>query len=95
MSDDPHFRYAVDQVGDQQLAGIMDDPRSGIPGPSYWHVYIAVDDADAAAAQATELGGTIVRGPDDTPYGRLTVVTDPRGAGFSLMGPNVGDAPQA
>jgi hypothetical protein len=95
MTDEPQFRYAVDEVDGEQYAGIMDDPRSGIPGPSYWLTYFATDDADATAARATELGGTIVRGPEDTPFGRLVVVTDPRGTQFSATGPNVGEAPHA
>ncbi|PJI93623.1 VOC family protein [Luteimicrobium subarcticum] len=92
MSDEPQFRYAVDEVGGQQYAGIMDDPRSGVPGPSYWLVYFGTDDADATAARVTELGGTVVRGPEDTPFGRLLNVTDPRGATFSVIGPNTGAA---
>jgi hypothetical protein len=94
MSDEPQFRYAVDEVSDQQYAGIMDDPRSGVPGPSYWLTYFATDDADATAARVTELGGTIVRGPEDTPFGRLLNVSDPRGTQFSAIGPNAGATPQ-
>ena len=48
----------------------------------------AVDDADAAAAKATELGGTVVVPPFDAPWStatyaiRLTVIADPQGATF-------------
>ncbi|MFC8733692.1 VOC family protein [Luteimicrobium sp. NPDC057192] len=94
MSDEPQFRYAVDEVDDHQFAGIMDDPRSGIPGPSYWLTYFGTDDADATAARITELGGTVVRGPEDTPYGRLVNARDPRGSEFSAIGPNIGETPQ-
>ncbi|GMA24106.1 hypothetical protein GCM10025864_18650 [Luteimicrobium album] len=92
VSDEPHFRYAVDEAGGQQYAGIMDDPRSGMPGPSSWLTYFGADDADATAARITELGGTVVRGPEDTPYGRLVNAKDPRGSEFSVIGPNIGDA---
>ncbi len=29
-------------------------------------------------------GGSVVRGAEDTPYGRLAAVADPTGAGFNL-----------
>jgi predicted enzyme related to lactoylglutathione lyase len=50
--------------------------------PPHWSVTFAVDDADAAAATATELGGTVVVPPVDAPWVRMTVITDPQGATF-------------
>jgi predicted enzyme related to lactoylglutathione lyase len=50
--------------------------------PPHWSVTFAVDDADAAAAKATELGGTVVVPPVDAPWVRTTVITDPQGATF-------------
>jgi predicted enzyme related to lactoylglutathione lyase len=47
-------------------------------------VTFAVDDADAAAAKATELGGKVLVPPMDAPYVRLTVLSDPQGAVFSV-----------
>ena len=42
----------------------------------------AVDDADATAERAVELGGTVVVPPFDAPWVRMTVITDPQGATF-------------
>ena len=42
----------------------------------------AVDDADATAEQAAELGGQVVVPPFDAPWVRMTVITDPQGATF-------------
>jgi predicted enzyme related to lactoylglutathione lyase len=56
-----------------------DDPA----GPAQWGVTFATDDADATAAKAVELGGTVVTPPVDAPYSRLTVIRDPQGAMFS------------
>jgi len=42
----------------------------------------AVDDADAAAARAAELGGKVVVAPFDAPWVRTTVIADPQGATF-------------
>jgi predicted enzyme related to lactoylglutathione lyase len=52
-------------------------------------VYFAVDDTDASLAKITELGGTTVQPAEDTPYGRLAGATDPFGAQFKLVGPNL------
>jgi predicted enzyme related to lactoylglutathione lyase len=50
--------------------------------PPHWSVTFAVDDADAIAAKATELGGEVVVAPFDAPWVRMTVVRDPQGAMF-------------
>lgn len=50
-----------------------------------WNTYIAVDDADAAAAAARATGGRITIEPVDAgPGGRLAACVDPRGARFRL-----------
>jgi predicted enzyme related to lactoylglutathione lyase len=48
-----------------------------------WAVTFAVDDADAIAARAAELGGRVVVAPFDAPWVRMTVITDPQGATFT------------
>ena len=50
--------------------------------PSSWSVIFAVDDADATAAKAAELGGRVVIPPRDAPWVRMTVIADPQGAMF-------------
>ena len=86
LSDAPEFRYTVLQQGETQLAGIMDAsvfPPDG--APAHWAVYFGVADTDVAVETMLALGGTIVRGAEDTPYGRLAVATDPTGAEFRVM----------
>jgi predicted enzyme related to lactoylglutathione lyase len=51
--------------------------------PPHWGVTFAVDDADAIAARATELGGRVVVAPFDAPWVRMTVLADPQGATFT------------
>jgi uncharacterized protein len=51
--------------------------------PAHWGVTFATADADATAARAAELGGTVIVAPVDAPYSRLTVLRDPQGATFS------------
>jgi predicted enzyme related to lactoylglutathione lyase len=51
--------------------------------PAHWGVTFAVDDADATAKRAWELGGKVLAAPFDAPWVRLTVITDPQGATFT------------
>jgi predicted enzyme related to lactoylglutathione lyase len=50
--------------------------------PAHWSVTFAVDDADATARRAAELGGQVVAPPFDAPWVRMTVIADPQGATF-------------
>lgn len=53
-------------------------------GPAQWGVDFWVDDTDATAARATELGGAAVVPPFDIPIARTAVLADPQGATFSV-----------
>jgi uncharacterized protein len=59
------------------LEPLKDDERP------HWHVTFAVNDADAAAAEAPKLGGKVLAAPLDAPYVRLTVLADPEGTPFT------------
>ena len=48
--------------------------------PPSWGVTFGVDDADAIAAKARELGAEVLAGPFDAPWVRLAVIRDPQGA---------------
>ena len=49
----------------------------------HWDVTFGVADADATAARAAELGGTVLVPPFDAPWIRGTVIRDPGGATFN------------
>jgi hypothetical protein len=51
--------------------------------PVHWSVTFAVDDADAIAEKAAELGGRVLVRPFDAPWVRTTVISDPHGATFT------------
>ena len=53
--------------------------------PAHWAAFIAVEDCDATVAVLRELGGELRSGPIDVGAGRFAVVTDPSGAGFTVM----------
>ncbi len=50
--------------------------------PAHWSVTFAVEDADATAARASELGGSVLVAPFDAPWVRMAVIADPQGATF-------------
>jgi predicted enzyme related to lactoylglutathione lyase len=50
--------------------------------PAHWSVTFGVDDIDATATKAKELGGDVVAGPFDAPWTRMSVIKDPQGATF-------------
>lgn len=78
--------YRVLKAGDAEVGGCMEPPMPGVP--NHWHVYFAVDDADATAAKAAAAGGQVIAEPADIPsVGRFAVLSDPQGAIFSVLKP--------
>ncbi len=68
--------------GREAAAGFTLRPEERSQGiPSHWMIYITVDNADAAATKAQQLGGKIC-GPafDVMDAGRMAVIQDPTGA---------------
>lgn len=56
--------------------------------PPHWNLYVCVEDADASAARAVELGATLPAGVFDVyTNGRMAVIIDPTGAAFCLWQP--------
>jgi uncharacterized protein len=85
---DPGLRERMSEAGAPE--GFADVVASLVPiaddqpdTPAHWGVTFAVDDADAIAEKAAELGGKVVVPPMDAPWVRLTVIADPQGAMFN------------
>jgi predicted enzyme related to lactoylglutathione lyase len=78
--------YTEWQHGDESIGGMLKiEPDMG-PVPPNWLPYFMVDDCDATAQQAAELGGKICMPPTDIPgVGRFTVIQDPQGATFAVI----------
>ncbi|MGC0420323.1 VOC family protein [Embleya sp. AB8] len=79
---DADFDYATFQVGDV--------PRGGVAGarngpPPHWAAYFAVGDADETVDRVDALGGKVLRGPEESPYGRVAALQDPQGAVFNVI----------
>lgn len=87
---DPGLRSRMAEVGapegfEDAVATLvrMTSDQFGDDAPPHWSVTFAVDDADATAERATELGGKVLVPPLDAPWVRLTVLSDPQGAVFT------------
>ena len=65
--------------------GMMEMDESWGDMPSHFMVYFRVDDCDASAALAAELGGQVCVPPTEIPPGKFSVINDPLGATFSIM----------
>ena len=83
----PNLREFIEQSGGPEgfadvVAALGPIPDDQPDTPPHWTVTFAVDDADEAARQAEELGGTVVAPPTDMPWVRMTVLRDPQGATF-------------
>lgn len=78
--------YAIADLGGKHVAGVMRLPEQAkaMGAPPHWLSYVAVEDAKAAAAQATALGGTVVFGPATMGPGTFAVIQDPAGGTFAL-----------
>lgn len=85
VSDSDEFRYATLGADAAARAGVM-DASSFLPEgvPAHWRVYFGVEDARAAAEVVAQLGGTVLSGPEDTPYGTIVTIQDPFGAQLLL-----------
>jgi uncharacterized protein len=85
--DNPEIRKQMGDAGApegfEDVVASIDPPADGqSDAPPHWSVTFAVDDADAIAAKATELGGNVIAPPFDAPWVRMTVIADPQGATF-------------
>lgn len=78
--------YTVWRSGGKEIGGMITmDEQWPAEIPPHWMVYFAVEDTDAVAGHARELGGTVSVEPFDIPVGRFAVLQDPHGAVFSVI----------
>lgn len=81
-----NMSYTIVKVGEEGLGGIMSILPQAKGSPPNWGVYVTVDDIDATAKKAQELGGKILVPPTDIPnVGRFSVLQDPQGAVISAI----------
>jgi predicted enzyme related to lactoylglutathione lyase len=81
------MEYTEFSVQGQPSIGMMAMPAH-MPAhvPAYWMPYFQVADCDQAAANAHQLGATLLVEPQDIPStGRFAVIQDPQGAVFAVF----------
>ena len=80
------FSYATLLLNGHEVGGIGAYPDGTPEGmPAAWSTYFGTADTDSEVAAVTNNGGSVVRPPEDSPYGRLATVADNQGAVFSLI----------
>jgi predicted enzyme related to lactoylglutathione lyase len=81
---DGDTKYTMWRLAGRPVGGMMQ-----LAGPAdlqpLWMVYFAVEDCDATAQRAAELGGQVAVGPTNNVQGRFAVLNDPQGAVFSII----------
>jgi len=76
--------YLVARLRGGDVAAVSAQPE-GAPPQATWNTYIWVEDADGAAAQAREAGGSVLSEPFEVmDAGRMAVLADPEGAAFCV-----------
>ena len=79
--------YVTYAVNDRIQAGMIQmDENWPETVPANWMTYFMVEDVQAAASKAQELGGTLMMPP--TPAGEMgtfALIQDPQGGGFTVM----------
>lgn len=89
--------YSVLQADGAGVGGMMmlSEEHKSAGVPPNWTGYVAVDDVDAAADKVKQLGGSVMRPPQDIPnIGRFAIVADPAGAVLAIMTPIPTDPPR-
>jgi predicted enzyme related to lactoylglutathione lyase len=77
--------YTMMSIGGKNVAAVSPQGEDQKGMPPFWMSYVTVDDAEATAATARELGGTVLAGPFDVfDFGRMAVIQDPQGAFFAV-----------
>lgn len=76
----------VFSAGGQLAGGAMPIPASwpAAAGPG-WVTYFGVIETDASIAAVSRLGAQVLVGPENLPYGRSALLSDPAGAVFGLI----------
>lgn len=78
--------YSMATLGGRRVAALY--PKRDESQPSAWLSYVTVEDADATAARAIELGANAISEPFEVlEAGRMAVLQDPAGAVFAIWQP--------
>ena len=86
--------YSTVELNGKPVAGVGTAAMVGDGVPPHWRTYFSVADAAETCAKVTELGGTVVAEPWETPFGLMAELTGPAGETF-LINQSPADPPPA
>lgn len=78
------FRYATNGSDESASWGLCDAAGMMPEEAMGWRVYFGVESTEQALAKVRKLGGSVLDGPIDSPFGRITTIADPEGASFQI-----------
>jgi predicted enzyme related to lactoylglutathione lyase len=79
-----YTEFAVN--GGEQMGGILQMNEEWEGMPSHWGIYIMVEDCEASAVKAKQLGGKVCHGPFEAgDVGWIAILADPQGAMLSII----------
>jgi predicted enzyme related to lactoylglutathione lyase len=90
ISETPMGPYVMALKDGKAVAGMgnQSDDQKEMGVPSFWNSYVSVASADASAARAAELGGTVLLPPMDAmDAGRVAFIAAPGGEVFGVWEP--------
>ncbi|MEL7424006.1 MAG: VOC family protein [Bacteroidota bacterium] len=84
MSDDSGYLMAT--FGNKEVSGLYETPQrfKDMKMPSFWMSYIQVDSVDDTVRKAKELGGIVELVDKEQPIGKVALIRDTLGAGFTV-----------
>ena len=89
--------YTMWTAGEQPIGGVMELPEEAVKAgaPPHWLAYVQTDDLPGTCERIRELGGSILKEPEDIPEtGSFAIASDPQGAVFALYTPTEEQAQQ-
>ncbi len=82
----PGMPYTAVKSRGKGIGGIMPIPKGAEGMPPMWSAYVIVDDVDATARTAEELGARLLVKPRNIPgVGRYCVIQDQQGAAINAI----------
>ena len=85
--------YHLANLGDFEVAGLLVMDEQWGEMPPHWMIYFQVENADAAAAKVTSLGGDVCVPVTNIAVGRFAVVNDDQKGTFTIFEPMASTPP--